>query len=53
MERDPLFQDIEDEPEFQRLVFIARERVPLKREEVRRMEKSGEIPTSLDRIGLY
>ena len=40
-------------PEFQRLVGIAREKVRLKREEVRKLEESGEIPTSLDKIELY
>ena len=53
MERDPLMENIKDEPEFQRLVGIARERVRMKREEVRRLEESGEIPTSLDKIELY
>ena len=53
MERDPLFENIKDEPEFQRLVEIAREKVRLKREEVRKLEESGEIPISLDRIELY
>ena len=53
MERDPLFENIKDEPEFQRLVEIAREKVRLKREEVRKLEESGEIPTSLDKIELY
>jgi len=53
MERDPLFENIKDEPEFQRLVGIAREKVRLKREEVRKLEESGEIPTSLDSFELY
>jgi len=53
MERDPLFENIKDEPEFQRLVEIARKKVRLKREEVRKLEESGEIPISLDRIELY
>jgi len=53
MERDPLFESIKDEPEFQRLVGIAREKVRLRREEVRELEKSGAIPASLDNIELY
>jgi len=53
MERDPLFENIKDEPEFQRLVGIAREKVRLKREEVRKLEESGEIPINLDEIELY
>ena len=53
MEYDPLFENIKDEPEFQRLVGIAKEKVRLKREEVRKLEESGEIPTSLDKIELY
>lgn len=53
MESDPLFENIKDEPEFKRLVAIAREKVRLNREEVRKLEDSGEIPTSLDRIELY
>jgi len=53
MERDPLFENIKDEPEFQRLVGIARDKVRLKREEVRKLEESGVIPKSLDELELY
>ena len=53
MERDPLFENIKDEPEFQRLVGIARDKVRLKREEVRKLEESGMIPKSLDELELY
>ena len=35
------------------LVGIAQEKARLKREEVRKLEESGEIPTSLDQIELY
>ena len=35
------------------MLEIAREKVRLKREEVRKLEESGEIPTSLDKIELY
>ena len=34
-EWEPLFENIKDEPEFQRLVAIAKEKVRLKRDEVR------------------
>ncbi len=53
MERDPLFENIKDEPEFQRLVKIARQKVWKKREEVRKLEESGVIPKSLDELELY
>jgi len=53
IERDPLFENIKDEPEFQRLVQNAKEKVNKKRDEVRKLEESGEIPTSLDEIELF
>lgn len=53
MEYDPLFENIKDEPEFQRLVGIAKEKVRLKREEVQKLEESGVIPKNLDQIELY
>jgi len=53
MERDPLFENIKDEPRFLELVAIAREKVRKKREEVRKLEESGAIPKSLDEIELY
>ena len=53
MGRDPMFENIKDEPEFQRLVGIAKEKVRLKREEVRKLEESGVIPKNLDEIELY
>jgi len=48
-----LFENIKDEPKFQRLVEIAREKVRTKREEVRKLEQSGFIPESLDEMELY
>jgi len=53
MEKDSLFENIKDEQEFQRLVGIARDKVRLKREEVRKLEESGEIPSNLDDSDLY
>jgi len=53
LERDPLFENIRDESKFQQMVGVAKEKVRLKREEVRKLERSGEIPTSLDQIELY
>ena len=53
MELDPLFENIKDEPKFQALVEIARQKVRTKREEVRKLEQSGFIPESLDEMELY
>jgi tetratricopeptide (TPR) repeat protein len=50
---DPLFEDIRDEPEFQRLAGVFKDRVRVKLEEVRKLEESGEIPKNLDEIELY
>lgn len=53
METDPLFENIKDEPEFQRLVAIARDKVRQKREEIRKLEASGAIAASIEELELY
>lgn len=53
MQIDPLFENIYNEPEFQRLVAIARDKVREKREEIQELEESGEIPAALDELELY
>ena len=53
MDDDRLFENIKDEPEFQRLVAIAKEKVRLKREEIQRLEETGEIPGSVEELELY
>jgi len=50
---DPLFEDIRNDAEFKRLVAIFQDRVGVKRDEIRKMEESREIPKSLDGIELY
>ena len=53
IEKDPLFESIREEPEFQRLVRISKDKVAAKRAEVKALEESGAIPTRLDRIEIY
>ncbi len=53
MDDDRLFENIKDEPEFQRLVAIAKDKVRRKREEVQRLEEIGEIPKSVEELELY
>jgi len=53
MDDDRLFENIKDEPEFQRLMAIAKDKVRRKREEVQRLEEIGEIPKSVEELELY
>ncbi len=50
MERDPLFSGIKDQPRFQALVQIARDRVEAKRRSILPLLESGEVVLSLDEI---
>ena len=53
MEDDRIFEDIKDQPEFIRLVTIAKEKVRVKREEIHRLEEAGIIPKSVEEVELY
>ena len=53
MVTDPLFENIKDEPKFQKLVAVAREKVRKKRKEIQELEASGEIPASIVELELF